>query len=324
MARHHRRPEWTRVFVFMGLPLLLLLLLSLACCSASPPTEGRVRGRSPEGLLRNRRQVCADGTYEHDGVTCCLCAAGMKLKDHCVSTQVYGNCTLCDRNTYNAHPNSKTSCDPCTSCDQPNANLEVEDICTAGGDTRCRCKKDHFCILKSLDSPGQCRICQPCKTCPAGVEIACTATNDTVCQEEDENRVGKAIGITLAILIALIGAIGLAVFLRRKRRQRPPEREETLLCRDLQPYLIEIVDVVGWKDMKAIALASKIPRATIEFCERDNPRDAQQQTLQLLETWIESEGRNASKNLIQMLRKNHKNGKADRLIHILSGDSETA
>lgn len=37
------------------------------------------------------------------------------------------------------------------------ANLEVEEECTAGRDTKCRCKEDHFCSSES------CTICHPCK-----------------------------------------------------------------------------------------------------------------------------------------------------------------
>ncbi|XP_067374739.1 tumor necrosis factor receptor superfamily member 6 isoform X2 [Channa argus] len=315
MARANKCPPWA--FVFVG----LCLLLPLACYSASSQTQGSVGGRSPKGLLRKKRNLCVDGTYEYNGRECCLCGAGLKLKNHCVLNKDDGNCTQCDANTYNSHPNFKQSCEPCTSCDHPNANLQIDEPCTTARNTKCKCKEDHYCINAGLDSSESCILCIPCTVCgAAGIKVACTATNNTVCHEE-KNKIATAVGIVIGVFLLILSIVGLIVYLKIKRKQHSFTTPETLPLKDLQPHLVEIVEVVGWKDMKTIALSTKIPRTAIEFCERDNPRDTQQQTLQLLETWIESQGRNASQNLIESLQKNRKNSKAEKVIRILSGDS---
>lgn len=85
------------------------------------------------------------------------------------------------------------------------------------------------------------------------------------------------------------------------------------LIPDLQPHLYDIAEVLGWKDMKKLALRSGITRVGIDSCKLDNPGDSQGQTLQLLEKWVEKEGREASRSLIKQLKAMDKKRKAEEL-----------
>ncbi|XP_030603219.1 tumor necrosis factor receptor superfamily member 6-like [Archocentrus centrarchus] len=170
--------------------------------------------------IEGRRQVCADGSYELEGRTCCLCTAGQRVKEHCTpDSQNDGQCEHCENGTYNSVANFQETCQPCTSCSHPNANLEEEEPCTIVRNTKCRCKKHHFCSSK------ECTICQSCKICGfGGIKADCTATSDTVC-----NDAGGAIaGIVVLVFILVIGAIVAAgyVVIRRKTRDRNRQKEQ--------------------------------------------------------------------------------------------------
>lgn len=61
-----------------------------------------------------------------------------------------------------------------------------------------------------------------------------------------------------------------------------------------------------------------IVKAVIESCQLDKPGDSQAQTLQLLEIWVERQGRNASQVLISELNAIDKKCKAQEVIGILN------
>ncbi|XP_049456060.1 tumor necrosis factor receptor superfamily member 23 isoform X2 [Epinephelus fuscoguttatus] len=187
--------------------------------------------------LTTGSRTCNDGTYEHNGRICCLCGAGLYLEQHCTMNLQVGICKTCDPGTYNSQPNSQRSCEPCTSCTQPNANLEVDERCTPARDTKCRCKKDHYCS----SGPETCRICYPCKECgPKGVKVACTARNDTVCNEKTDggDNTGMIVGIVGAVLAVLVLGLGLAAYcwkIRNGRKRQPiTEREMNGNARDVE------------------------------------------------------------------------------------------
>lgn len=89
---------------------------------------------------------------------------------------------------------------------------------------------------------------------------------------------------------------------------------------DLQPLLPDIAQEIGWKDMKEVAMRTGLSNA-IENVQQNHPGDAQEQTLQLLMTWVQKEGREASNKLIQVLRQSGKNLKADKVKKILNPGS---
>ncbi|XP_074532121.1 tumor necrosis factor receptor superfamily member 5 isoform X2 [Halichoeres trimaculatus] len=184
--------------------IILLLFFLLVFIPPSSPTEVRVGGQ------------CVDGTYSHEGRECCLCGVGLKLVEHCTTRLQYGKCEPCDLGTFSSHPSSEGKCEPCTSCTHPNENLEVEEQCTSARNTKCRCKQDHYCS----SSTDICHLCHPCKKCGAeGIKIQCAGKNNTVCNEDiqDKGEAGKIVGIVIAI-IALLAIVAVAVYLWKKRR----------------------------------------------------------------------------------------------------------
>lgn len=80
--------------------------------------------------------------------------------------------------------------------------------------------------------------------------------------------------------------------------------------------------VIGWKDMRDIALRSSIPGTIIESCELNHPRDANEQTLELLRIWNENQGRGAGNKLKQILQDIGKKKKAQEVTNILLRGAE--
>lgn len=70
--------------------------------------------------------------------------------------------------------------------------------------------------------------------------------------------------------------------------------------------------------MQDVAMRSGIESATIDSFKLNHPGDSQEQTLQLLRTWVERQGREAGDNLIDILHKNGKRGKAEKVTDIVS------
>ncbi|XP_076598424.1 tumor necrosis factor receptor superfamily member 6 [Chaetodon auriga] len=270
---------------------------------------------------------CVDGTYSHEGRDCCLCAAGQHLVEHCTTNLHYGKCNPCRPGDYSSHPTNQMFCDPCTSCSQSSANLEEDEPCTAAQDRKCRCIKDHYCVSGSEI----CRLCHPCKQCAEGIKVPCAGHNDTVCNDKTDGgkTVGIAVGVTALIVVGV--AVGVAVFVwKKKKRPQTPDQlpngnaadvEMQHLKEDLEPHLSDIARVIGWKDMKDVAVRSGMRNTDIEACELNHPGDSKEQTLQLLREWMESQGMNAGMILIQSLTKGGKNRKAEEVTDILSRGS---
>ncbi|XP_019945341.2 tumor necrosis factor receptor superfamily member 6 isoform X2 [Paralichthys olivaceus] len=296
---------------------------SLDFSSASPQTEKTLPVHLVKGLSRSRRQECAHGDYRHEGRTCCMCGPGLRLTTHCSVNQNDGQCESCATGTYSSHPNSQESCEPCTSCGQPDANLEEEESCTRARNTKCRCKKGHYCST----STEKCLLCHLCKECGSdGVRVACTATNDTVCHDKSE---GGNAGIIAGIIVPLVlsALIGVAVWCcrRRNRKQYTPgqpngnaQTVELQTLNELQSkHMPDIAAALGWKNMRDVAMRSGMTTVEIDSCKQSAPTDPEEMTLQLLSKWIEKEGRGAATRLITLLEKNHKRDKAERVAEIL-------
>lgn len=271
-------------------------------------------------------QQCVDGPYEHEGVTCCRCGAGMFVESHCTTTQP-GKCTSCREGTYSSHPHFQENCEPCTSCSHPNVNLELAVSCTRARDATCRCKKNHYCSSIGTET---CRICYPCEECTEGVKVACTTTNNTVCSEKTEGGTNTGLIVGLTVPIVLILLLGLLVFfwIRKRNRNNTPDEEingrtggleisflkEPLLDRDLP----DIAEIIGWTDMKDVATRSGMQDTTIENCKLNHVGDAREQTLELLQEFVQKEGSQARTTLIQTLQKSGKRRIAERVIAILN------
>ncbi|TDH01398.1 hypothetical protein EPR50_G00179450 [Perca flavescens] len=273
---------------------------------------------------------CIDGTYDHEGRTCCLCGAGLHLVEHCTTDLQIGKCQTCPKLEYSSHPNYETSCEPCTSCSQPSANLEVDEPCTPARNTRCRCKENHYC--SSDIKP--CITCKPCKVCDEGIEVDCTPNSDTVCKEKiGDNKLWIILGIIVPMLVIglVVGlAVGLACHWKRRRdreRRHPVELTDFTAAKsqllrapvvDLQPHLPDIAEVIGWNDMKVVAMYSSIQNPAIEECQMNHPGNIQEAKLELLKIWVEKNGREASRNIVQILQSKGKRDTAEKVMDILS------
>ncbi|XP_014326431.1 tumor necrosis factor receptor superfamily member 6-like [Xiphophorus maculatus] len=276
-------------------------------------TELNVR-HSSQVKLRVKRQECQDGTYEHGGINCCKCAAGQRLEEHCTETASYGKCVFCEDGTYNSEPSSKDSCEICTSCGPENANLEEDRPCTTIQDRTCRCKKGHYCNT----AEGTCKICHPCTRC-SSIKEHCTATTDTVCNEESTGLSGGAVaGIVIAVLF-FVAALGVVVFrknilgfFKRDTSNSPGPVNDPLLPVEMEPHIVDVAEIIGWKDMRQIALGCQMANS-IENVKLSHPNDSEMWTQELLNKWVELKGRPASVELIATLRKMGKNNKADKI-----------
>ncbi|KAM9848245.1 tumor necrosis factor receptor superfamily member 6 [Aulostomus maculatus] len=281
--------------------------------------------------LSQAEPACADGSYKHGDITCCKCGAGQKLKEDCSENPYDGQCELCDTGTYNSLPNYQRSCLPCSSCSHPYANQVEEEPCTRARDAKCRCKEHHYCRSGNENT---CKLCDPCKKCGAeGIKAACTAINDTVCNEETERGAPLATILGIVLPVAILIIVGFIIFFwRRKKLSRNhliSNRQENgnntnevemqpIRAVDLSNHIVDIARLLGWKDMKEVAMRSNIKDTTIEACELNHPRDAEEQTLQLLQAWVEAQGTEASSKLIQILRNMDKQVKAKKVEMILA------
>ncbi|XP_017284419.1 tumor necrosis factor receptor superfamily member 6 [Kryptolebias marmoratus] len=272
---------------------------------------------SPKQLIRSRREACP--TYQHGDRTCCMCPPGQRVTKDCEVKPNDTKCDFCELGTYLDQPNSQTTCERCTSCDQLNANLEVEETCTSYRNAKCRCKENHYC------SPGvePCKVCQHCDTC--GPKEACnSACNKTI-------NVGTIVGIVFGVLLVLAGIVAVLICLKKKQWSKSlhqgsegssakPETQP-LKDMDMRPFLPQVAEQLGWSNMKEIALQSGMPAATIESAKLNHPQNSEEWTLELLGKWVEAKGKSAPRELIEMLRKRGKNDTAEKISDILSNGS---
>uniref|UniRef100_A0A8C5BDW0 Tumor necrosis factor receptor superfamily member 6 n=1 Tax=Gadus morhua TaxID=8049 RepID=A0A8C5BDW0_GADMO len=218
------------------------------------------------------------------------------------------------------------------------SNLEVKEECTTAKDTACRCKQGYFCLSEP------CISCNPCNKCEElGVKNSCTGTKDTVCKERSE--VPAAI-LPVAIIfgIVLAAAVGFAfAFAAWKMKWccfktsnvgfegtdgKYVESSSLALLEDayldkdgnFSKLIPDIASLVGWGDMRNIAMADGFKKTILDNIQQNNPKQAEEQTISLLTEWEEKHGREAARMLMKALLKNNKNSKAQALQGIIRSD----
>uniref|UniRef100_A0A8C1WKD3 Tumor necrosis factor receptor superfamily member 6 n=1 Tax=Cyprinus carpio TaxID=7962 RepID=A0A8C1WKD3_CYPCA len=284
------------------------------CCAML--TVGLTEGRR----LRTSRSVCEYGIYKHEGRDCCLCPTGYRVLSDCTETNVRV-CELCEPDTYIDHSNSEHKCWPCKICNS-NANMEKMRSCSPSSNTVCGCKKNYYC-----DKGDLCKACYPCDTCEEhGVKEECKETTNTVCHDAKEPVQQQGAIVAVLVLLILVAVFGVVVFwLRRKRKFcfngkpiEPPEPVEDL---DLDPYLIDIVEVLDWKTVKRLSRRSGMRNTQIEEHELNNTNDVKEQKYTLLQAWSERQGlRGAYPALINALREMNQRKTADEIKKIVEKD----
>lgn len=283
--------------------------VTIVICLLTCQTQGRV--------VRIKRQDCPDGT--HDQGSCCNCGPGQKLKKPCTEL-VQTECELCEGGKeYQSHANYLETCEPCSSCSQINANLEVDQHCTPYKNTVCKCKKNHYC--SSGTQP--CQICEPCQECGTeGVKEACSATTNTICKGSNATAITLGVLIPLALVAACLYG---GVYMWKKRQANiaasngvstGPQEEEPFIV-NLRPHIADIAKVIQWKLMRDLAMKSGMSHS-VDTCKNDYPNDSLERTILLLEKWVEKEAMNASEKLIGFLKKNNENAKAEEVKRILT------
>ncbi|CAL8255911.1 unnamed protein product [Lota lota] len=316
---------------------ILLVVLSLPWVDSAEETEKQF-----SVIRRLRRQInaCQDGNHTVDGKTCCLCAAGQRLTKKCDVKPDDRECDFCEKGkTYNSKPTYEDFCEPCTSCAQPNANLEVKEECTTAKDAVCQCKEDYFCISET------CTNCIPCEKCEGKtVKKPCTRTDDTVCDEKREGQATVVVISVIAILVLVTVAVAVTVAIcwRKKllcfkkssdemeipgRYVKHSSQKQALLEKDWLdtdgafPRLVPaIAEVVGWVEMKNIARMAGFKNTSIDNHMLNHPTDAKERTIELLLEWGEKHGREALRILVTKLNENNRIATVEELTGIFEKD----
>ncbi|XP_020776953.2 tumor necrosis factor receptor superfamily member 6 [Boleophthalmus pectinirostris] len=295
----------------------MFLYVVLAVCMLASQTE--------EGRVRVRRQGCRYDTYSYEERFCCKCGPGFRVKEHC-TIQSETDCVPCiTGKEYQSQPNQEKTCEPCTSCEHPHANLVVDRQCTPSVDSTCKCKENHYCS----SGAESCKTCEPCQSCSEGIKVACSATNNTICNDKPQ---GNTVAIVLGTMggIAVIFAVALLLYFKKKRKpernnilnvnENEPE-QSTHLLGSLGPHIPKVAEVIGWPNMRNLAMQSQISKGRIESCEQDHPTSSVERTIALMRIWEEKESRKSSEKLVQYLRQIHQNSTAEQVQSILSVDS---
>lgn len=89
---------------------------------------------------------------------------------------------------------------------------------------------------------------------------------------------------------------------------------------DLRPHLSSIADIIGWKNMKDIAISTNMSQVKIDNVTLNNQNDHREQTLELLTIFYEQHSREAAQKLIEKLRQKGKNQQADSVERLLRAD----
>ena len=92
---------------------------------------------------------------------------------------------------------------------------------------------------------------------------------------------------------------------------------EPLLERDLP----DIAEIIGWTDMKDVAIHSGMRDTIIENCRLNHIGDAREQTLELLQEFVKKEGSQASTTLIQTLQNSNKRRIEERVFAKLNSSA---
>lgn len=277
---------------------------------------------------------CQDGEYEHDGRKCCFCPVGYKVAKHCTD-QVQTQCEECPTEQFQSHVNQEMKCEECRKCENnPNANLVVDESCTPYTDSTCKCKANHYCP----SARKQCMICEPCKECgPEGEKVACSATNNTVCNDKPQGSspLGAILGVIIPLLILVAAVLFYCCYWRKRKESINPESghvdsveampfrpvAEPDLPERLTPYIPDIAEVIGWKTMRNLGMNNHIPNGIIESCEYDHPNNSVERTIALLKIWEEKESKNAAHKLINCLKQANQKSTADDVEKILRASS---
>ncbi|XP_029104682.1 tumor necrosis factor receptor superfamily member 6 [Scleropages formosus] len=310
----------------MSLYTALLFLLVSEVLVTRASRDGPPGADGSRAGARRKRQECRYGDYNHKDNICCSCPAGEYVEKHCTQNNPTSTkCLKCDEGFYTASSNSLESCERCRSCNE-NLLQEVEINCTYTKNAECKCMEGHYC------AEHECKSCLPCDKCDGRKIVQpCTNKSNTICERQDQRTDhSTAIAVAFAVLIILIALLSMAWCIWKKKCTRgplqPPDEPDEYdkmnpLLRDidLSPHLYTIVDELGHKTVKELAIRSGIAQATIDMHVDSYPNNIREQCYNILKDWYERQGlENACNVLNNELRKMGQKTSADKLIQTFS------
>lgn len=93
----------------------------------------------------------------------------------------------------------------------------------------------------------------------------------------------------------------------------------SLALSDIDPerHVPDLAKVIGWRDMRIVAMSSGISKIEIENCEQVHHVDLNERTIALLNIYVEKLGRGWGEKLRTSLLRQQKKNKAEQVERIL-------
>ncbi|XP_051496886.1 tumor necrosis factor receptor superfamily member 10B-like isoform X2 [Apus apus] len=301
------------------LPLLLLVEVTLGTPAAPLNRRDKLYPLDPTRDGEDFYQVQDSHLY------CRKCPAGTYVAEHCKEQNGSSKCLPCKKDEYIEYPNDFPKCLGCQTCREDQVELSP---CRATSNTQCVCRNGTFC---SPDHP--CEMCQKCRPrCPEGeVELApCTPHSDRRCGPATTTS-GLAGRWIVLIVLGLLVVVLLGVFvlwqcyrchssgdgknlsskscsvmtIRRSYPTAPPRRnlvpgnlvegKDSMYC--LRRSFDIFAQQVPYKDWKRFGRALDLLENDIALAET-NDKASVEPFFQMLNTWLNRQGINASVNML--------------------------
>nr|XP_033804252.1 tumor necrosis factor receptor superfamily member 10B-like [Geotrypetes seraphini] len=290
--------------------------------------------------------------YNERGKRCKSCPAGYHVKEDCDIPETSGNCMPCKEGTdYTEHPNGLPYCLPCRHC---KPDEEVVRKCIGTRNTVCRCRNGTYCPLEHpcevcLICTDRCPegkiLVSPCN---ATTDIQCADTKDI----PPVNASGQIASILVPVSMITLIIICVFVWIKympdaavckslrhfqgclkvlRIRESNDPERdvneqnEKKELCEkrrlllpkagvDLRKFLDIFINHVPFKHWRRFLRDLGVSDNEIFVAEQNNLHDVKEQQFQLLNSWLDRTGMEASANtLLDALRRIDLRGVAEKI-----------
>uniref|UniRef100_A0A3P9A021 TNFR-Cys domain-containing protein n=1 Tax=Esox lucius TaxID=8010 RepID=A0A3P9A021_ESOLU len=198
--------------------------------------------------------TCGPAEYSIGTECCPRCSPGNRVNKHCTEF-TSTSCAPCIDSTYLDEPNGLTACTPCTHCD-PVFGLIVKHPCRPSSDTVCEPLEGFYCTdptkdgckaaqrhsscepgqyIRQKGSPSTDTVCVDCTgdTYSDGSFTSCqphtqcdqlklqqikpgTHQSDSECGQETSSLI--AVIVCVVVTLALIAAVGIGVYFKKKRR----------------------------------------------------------------------------------------------------------